>query len=231
MKVFCYKMTCDTGFAPNPFYGVLTLATCKPNIRRVAKPGDWIAGFTGKPLNPKQKVGEEKLVYLAKITGKLTFAEYWQLFPEKRPIEQSVASEPSSCSGATVSNPKKTTKPCCGSATVSDEDNDCYRKCGDNIYEPCESADKGYRQRAGKNHQGWTESDLKADAVLVCEEFYYFPEGKYVDIPSEIHPSLPRDFCYSRCSEELVEYIKAHCVTSETLTASFPIPFKCKSLK
>lgn len=226
-------MTCDTGFAPNPFYGVLTLATCKSNIRRVAKPGDWIAGFTGKPLNPKQKAGEEKLVYLVRITGKLTFAEYWQLFPEKRPIEQAVIDSSSSCNGATVTTLKKTAKSCCGVATVSDEDNDCYRKCGDNIYEPCESADDGYRQRAGEHHHNESDKkkDLKADAVLVCEEFYYFPKGNYVDIPSEIHPSLPHDFCYSRCPEELVEYIKSHCLTPETLTATCPIPFKCKSLK
>ena len=32
-------MTHDTGFAPNPFFDVLTLATCKPGIRRVSRPG------------------------------------------------------------------------------------------------------------------------------------------------------------------------------------------------
>ncbi|MGE3595803.1 MAG: hypothetical protein AB7N70_09645 [Dehalococcoidia bacterium] len=41
-----YKMTHDTGFAPNPFWGCLTLATCKPGIRQTRGPGDWIAGFT-----------------------------------------------------------------------------------------------------------------------------------------------------------------------------------------
>ena len=29
MRLFAYKMTHDTGFAPNPFWGYLTLATCK----------------------------------------------------------------------------------------------------------------------------------------------------------------------------------------------------------
>nr|WP_269667332.1 hypothetical protein [Polaromonas naphthalenivorans] len=31
-------MTHDSGFAPNPFHGTLTLATCKPGIRRTIDP-------------------------------------------------------------------------------------------------------------------------------------------------------------------------------------------------
>ena len=38
MVIYEYVMTDDTGFAPNPFYGICTLACCKPVIRRgVAK--------------------------------------------------------------------------------------------------------------------------------------------------------------------------------------------------
>lgn len=33
-KLYAYKMTHDTGFAPNPYFGVCTLACCKPRIRR-----------------------------------------------------------------------------------------------------------------------------------------------------------------------------------------------------
>ena len=33
----------DYGFAPNPYFGYCTLATCKPVIRRCAGVGDWIA--------------------------------------------------------------------------------------------------------------------------------------------------------------------------------------------
>ena len=32
-KLYAYVMTYDTGFAPNSFYGVCTLACCKPKIR------------------------------------------------------------------------------------------------------------------------------------------------------------------------------------------------------
>jgi hypothetical protein len=34
----------DTGFAPNPFHDFLTLATCKPDIRKKAQIGDWVLG-------------------------------------------------------------------------------------------------------------------------------------------------------------------------------------------
>ena len=62
-----YKMTNDSGFAPNPFFGVMTLATCKAGIRKIAKEGEWIAGFTSKEMDEKTSVGEEKLVYLMHI--------------------------------------------------------------------------------------------------------------------------------------------------------------------
>jgi hypothetical protein len=39
-------MTNDSGFAPNPFWGILTLPTRKASMRRSKKIGDWIAGFT-----------------------------------------------------------------------------------------------------------------------------------------------------------------------------------------
>jgi hypothetical protein len=45
-----YKVTHDTGFAPNPFHGVLTLATSKRKIRACRKAGDWVAGFASRAL-------------------------------------------------------------------------------------------------------------------------------------------------------------------------------------
>jgi hypothetical protein len=62
----------DFGFAPNPFYGVCTLATCKPVIRRTAAIGDWIVG-TGSARNGKQR----HLVFAMKVSETLTFDEYW----------------------------------------------------------------------------------------------------------------------------------------------------------
>lgn len=44
-RIYRYILTHDSGVAPCPADGLITLATCKPVIRRTAKPGDWVLGF------------------------------------------------------------------------------------------------------------------------------------------------------------------------------------------
>jgi hypothetical protein len=83
MKLYSYVITRDYGFAPNPYHGFCTLATCKPRIRRVAKVGDWVAGFGGSGTSvPK------KLVYIMQVSEKITFEDYWndERFFDKRPF-------------------------------------------------------------------------------------------------------------------------------------------------
>ena len=84
-----YKMMYDTGFAPNPYCGVLSLATCKPGIRKVAQPGEWIAGFTSKALCG-DIIGGERLIFLMLVSEKIKFEEYYERYPEKRPDGHSV---------------------------------------------------------------------------------------------------------------------------------------------
>ena len=43
-SLFSYVVRYDSGFAPNPFHGFCTLATCKPGIRAHANVGDWVVG-------------------------------------------------------------------------------------------------------------------------------------------------------------------------------------------
>lgn len=71
-KVYMYVVARDFGFAPNPFHGICTLATCKPKIRSVAKAGDWIVGMGGTSLK-----ATGKCVYFMQVTGSLSFNEYW----------------------------------------------------------------------------------------------------------------------------------------------------------
>ena len=80
-RAFSYVVKRDYGFAPNPFYGFLTLATCKPLIRKNAEIGDFIIG------NSPSNLGS-KLVYMAKVSEIITFDEYWtnSRFLCKRPI-------------------------------------------------------------------------------------------------------------------------------------------------
>lgn len=80
-KGYSYIVSRDYGFAPNPFHGYLTLATCKPKIRKNAEVGDYIIGNSGK------KSGY-KLIYMAKVDTIISFDEYWNnlQYMSKRPV-------------------------------------------------------------------------------------------------------------------------------------------------
>jgi len=82
MRLHSYVVARDYGFAPNPFFGVCTLATCKPVIRRVAAIGDWVIG-TGSKTNEREKI----IVYAMRVTEAMTFQEYWAdpRFQRKKP--------------------------------------------------------------------------------------------------------------------------------------------------
>lgn len=80
-KGYSYIVKRDYGFAPNPFNGVLTLATCKPLIRKGADVGDFVIGVTPKSLG-------NKLLYMMRVSEVLTFDKYWEdkRFSCKRPV-------------------------------------------------------------------------------------------------------------------------------------------------
>lgn len=82
MRLYSYVVARDYGFAPNPFWGVCTLATCKPEIRKHAQIGDWVVGVGSKGCKLAGKV-----VYAMKVDETLTFDEYWHdvRFAQKRP--------------------------------------------------------------------------------------------------------------------------------------------------
>lgn len=72
MKLYSYVVARDYGFAPNPFFGVCTLATCKPMIRKAAALGDWVVGTGSKGYGL-----QGRLVYAMKISETLSYDEYW----------------------------------------------------------------------------------------------------------------------------------------------------------
>jgi hypothetical protein len=82
VRVYSYVVARDYGFAPNPFHGWCTLATCKPRLRRSAQPDDWVVG-TG--TGTKGRAGF--LVYAMRVDEALTFDQYWRdpRFRRKRP--------------------------------------------------------------------------------------------------------------------------------------------------
>jgi hypothetical protein len=80
MRLYTYKIVVDQGAAPNPFHGSCTLAICKPVIRRMAKPGDWVVGIGSKQLGHPDKV-----IYAMQVERSLPIADYYNAYPEKRP--------------------------------------------------------------------------------------------------------------------------------------------------
>ncbi len=73
MKIYSYSITRDYGFAPNPYFGICTLATCKPKIRSGCQIGDWVIGFGGSNLPTKNK-----LIFIMEVSEKMSFDEYWE---------------------------------------------------------------------------------------------------------------------------------------------------------
>lgn len=182
--LYCYKMTHDTGFAPNPYHGVLTLATCKPTIRRCAKKDYWISGWTavsvqGKDGKHKEFRDKQKLIYLAKVSKVLKIEDYWHQYKKKRPIKK--------CNGRPATNMS-----CGGSKNMV---NDIYYyNCGDNIYEPSSNDTFGFKQH--ENFGGHGDKDKKHDLsgvnVLICNEFYYFGVDNALEIEVGNSFTVPR---------------------------------------
>lgn len=83
MQLRSYVVARDYGFAPNPFHGACTLATCKPVIRRTAEIGDWIVGTGSASYG---LTGH--LVFAMRVDQAITFDEYWSSpeFQIKKPV-------------------------------------------------------------------------------------------------------------------------------------------------
>ena len=78
-NVYFYKMTVDNGGAPCVTESLLTLAICKPSIRRVAKKGSILFGF-GANKPPMSN----RLIYIAEITEEpLSKGSYYRSYQSR----------------------------------------------------------------------------------------------------------------------------------------------------
>lgn len=143
--IHSYVVRYDSGFAPNPFYGTCTLATCKPDIRRTAALGDWIVGC-GSDDRLIRRGGH--LVYAMRVTDAMTFAEYDadERFRRKKPFRQ-------------------------GSRKQSCGDNIYFREGG---YDGWRQRDSFHSQPNGQPNERHMARDTGVDRVLVSDDFVYF---------------------------------------------------------
>ncbi len=185
--LYCYIMTHDTGFAPNPEHGFLTLATCMSPIRRCAKEETWISGWAGVKVFATQDKKEfytdksQRLIYLAKITKRINFGQYW-LGKEYQK--------------------KKTENSICG--------DNIYEPDGS-----LPSGYKQHDNKGGHGDKE-IANDLKGENVLICDEFYYFGIQNALDVMSELKEDsfvVPRRKKFSmtdRVPNRIIEIVKSH---------------------
>jgi len=73
MNLLSYIVARDYGFAPNPYFGYCTLATCKPRLRQHAAIGDWVVGTGAKTRYNLRGY----LVFAMRVDEELDFDSYW----------------------------------------------------------------------------------------------------------------------------------------------------------
>lgn len=155
MNCFRYKLDHDYGFAPNPFHGILSLATCKSEIRKNKNLhiGDWIIGLGSKAMN-----NIHHLVYAMKLEEKITFDQYWN---DSR----------FQCKKAVLN----------GSLVHLYGDNVYHtdKKTGKVIQENC-----AHSEVDGFVNEGHYKRDIDGKYVLLSSTFYYFGDNAPL-IPDE----------------------------------------------
>ncbi len=162
-----YVVRFDSGFAPNPFYGSCTLATCKPGIRKAAQVGDWIVGSGSNDVKVRRG---GYLVYAMRVGEILTFDEYNAdlRFEHKKPYRR-------------------------GSRKQSCGDNIYYRDAASQIWL---QRDSFHSNPDGTRHGNHVDIDTRIDRVLISQEFVYFG-GEGPAFPSHLKDGKGRPICKS----------------------------------
>lgn len=80
-RLYTYIVQQDTGLAPNPYWGICTLAVCTPNHQgSKVKPGDFVAGFLSKAR-------QHRFLYAMEVSDVIGLHEYYldSRFDKKKP--------------------------------------------------------------------------------------------------------------------------------------------------
>ena len=156
MKVYSYVLKRDFGFAPNPFYGCCTLATCKPKIRKNAKIGDIIIGIGSGAKGSEYK---DRMIFAMIVSEILTYDEYWNdpRFASKKPF---------------MGGSKK--------QMYGDNIYHTSPKTGKIVQEFSHHSHKD----GSTNYKNYNR-DVPGEKVLVAEQFWYFGK-QAIEIPSSL---------------------------------------------
>lgn len=164
-RIYSYVVRYDSGFAPNPFYGYCTLATCKPSIRKGAVIGDWVVGSGSNGRNVRRG---GHLVYAMQVTETMTFDEYEvdPRFEPKKPYRN-------------------------GSRKQSCGDNIYFRSAPAAAWQ---QRDSFHSRPDGSLNPQHVARDTGVNRVLVSNDFVYFG-GEGPAFPEELRDQQGRQLC------------------------------------
>jgi hypothetical protein len=167
-ELFSYIVRYDDGAAPNPYWGTCTLVICKPAIRRKANVGDWIVGL-GSKANPTRVNYSGKIVYVMKVTRKMTMEAYNRYTNERLHNKIPVTPAP----GVKLRRDSK----------------EWRLRLGDSIYD---FSQKGKPQRPGVHKRKNRITDMSGENALLSSEFVYFGD-RAIPLPKSLRGILHRN--------------------------------------
>jgi hypothetical protein len=137
--------------------------------------GDWIAGFTSATLND-DRIGQEKLIYLARIAKKLTIANYFRApeFAIKKPVPESPDLRLQR--GDNMYEPL---------VELAAEPREFRQLLNDNHWDGQERSSGSCAPGPSRVH------DVSGRFVLISEEYAYFG-AKPLVIPKRLRPDVPK---------------------------------------
>lgn len=205
-RIYSYVVRYDSGFAPNPFYGHCTLATCKPSIRRSAAIGDWVVG-SGSNDRSVRRGG--RLVYAMRVTEALTFDEYCRdrRFESKKPYRN-------------------------GSRKQSCGDNIYFR---DSVEAAWQQRDSFHSRTDGTVNPDHVVRDTGVNRILISDDFLYFG-GEGPAFPDSLTDQQGRSLCKTGIGlttfddAQLVENLE-HWIRSLAVSGYQGVPFEWLTLR
>lgn len=202
MAIYSYVVRYDSGFAPNPFYGYCTLATCKPAIRKSVQIGDWVVGSGSN--NKKVKLGGY-LVYAMRVTEIVDFCAYSEdpRFQKKKPFRF-------------------------GSRKQSCGDNIYFRHADDADWEQLDSF---HTNNDGTPNQDHIARDTSVDRVLISSDFVYFG-GYGPEFPKHLRKDICKEgIGRKRITEEKIIEKFVHWIRALGEAGYISAPFEWKVMR
>jgi hypothetical protein len=192
-RIYCfYRMTDDSGFAPNPFHGYCTLAACTPNHKKASqlKKGDVIVGVESKELTLQRQSK-----FGARRTSEKMCIVYYMVIDEQLTLDQ-YFDDPRFAAKKLPPGDKK--------ALTYEQQH------GDNVYYKDEKGD--WKWLPGHMHDDKSDGiltrvikqDLDGNRVFIGKVYYYFgDEG--VPLPESVLKEIPPRQGIKYCCHPLPE--------------------------